>query len=485
MSDTPPLGPSDLLRRAARSAPDRPALVDGALRLSYGELDRLVSAAARALSARGLGPGDRVALRLPTGRDFVALYLGALRAGLVVVPVNPAYAEPEVEHLLTDSGAGLHLDAGAAAELLAGAPPGEDPRLDRAGEELAVLLYTSGTSGRTKGAMLSARALLANLEQILAVDPPVIGADDVLFLPLPMTHVFALNAGLGVALRAGATLVVADRFDPGATLEVMAAEGVTAVLGVPGQYTAWLAHPELRRGFAAVRFAMSGSATLGRGVVDGFAAAGVVLHDGYGLTEAAPVVTVNAIGPGREHPKNGSIGRPLPGVEIQLRDSDGSEVDEDDPGRIFVRGPNLFSGYWPDGADGPDEEGWFGTGDIAFADADGDLHLVGRSTELVIVNGFNVYPAEVEAVLAAQPGVAEVAVVGVRHERSGEAVQAWVVPTPGAELDPEELLAAAARSLARFKLPERIHLVDALPHTVTGKIMKWQLERSGGDHAGR
>jgi long-chain acyl-CoA synthetase len=294
--------------------------------------------------------------------------------------------------------------------------------------------------------------------------------------------VFGLNAGLGVVLRVGATLVVADRFDPGATLDRMAAERVTAVIGVPGQYTAWLAHPGFRRGFAHVRFAMSGSATLGRGVLDGYAAAGIALHDGYGLTEAAPVVTINAIGSGREHPKSGSIGRPLPGVEVQLRDADGSEVDEGDPGRIFVRGPNLFSGYWPDGADGPDADGWFGTGDIAVADADGDLRLVGRSSDLVIVNGFNVYPAEVEAVLAAQPGVAEVAVVGVRHERSGEAVHAWVVPTPGEGRDPqafrEQLRSAAARSLARFKRPERIHLVDQLPHTVTGKIMKWQLDRA-------
>ena len=473
-------GPSDLLRRVARESPQRLALVDGERRCTYGELDALVNSAAGALRARGLNPGDRVALQLPTGRDFAALYLGALRAGLVVVPVNPAYTEPEVAHLLTDAGATVVLDPAAAADLLASAAPAEDLEADRGGDELAVLLYTSGTSGRTKGAMLSARALLANLDQLAAVEPPLVGADDVLFVPLPMTHVFALNAGLGMALRVGATLVVVDRFDPGATLQRMAAEGVTAVIGVPGQYTAWLAHPDFARGFASVRFAMSGSATLGRGVLDGYAAAGIALHDGYGLTEAAPVVSVNAIGRGREHPKSGSIGRPLPGVEVQLRDADGTEVDDGDPGRIFVRGPNLFSGYWPDGADGPDADGWFGTGDIAYADADGELHLVGRSSDLVIVNGFNVYPAEVEAVLAAQPGVAEVAVVGVRHERSGEAVQAWVVPSPGIELDRDELLAAAARSLARFKLPERIHLVDQLPHTVTGKIMKWQLDRAKG-----
>jgi long-chain acyl-CoA synthetase len=258
----------------------------------------------------------------------------------------------------------------------------------------------------------------------------------------------------------------------------MAEEGVTAVVGVPGQYAHWLQHPDVARGFASVRFAMSGSATLGRAVLDGFAELGVVVHDGYGLTEAAPVVSINAIGD-RTRLKPGSIGRPLPGVEVELRDADGTAVDAGDPGRIFVRGANLFSGYWPDGSDGPDADGWFGTGDIAVLDDDSELHLVGRSTELVIVNGFNVYPAEVEAVLAAQPGVAEVAVIGVPDEVSGEAVHAYVVPARDADLDADELIAAAARRLARFKLPSSIELVPELPHTVTGKIMKWQLAARG------
>jgi long-chain acyl-CoA synthetase len=325
--------------------------------------------------------------------------------------------------------------------------------------------------------MLSAGALVANLDQLAAVEPPLLLPSDVVFVPLPLSHIFGLNAGLGMALRVSATVVLADRFDPGDTLATMAAERVTAVLGVPGQYAAWLAQPAMADGFASVRFAMSGSATLGRGVVDGFAAAGITVYDGYGLTEAAPVVAVNALGAGREHPVAGSVGRPLPGVEVQLRDRDGDLVDEGDPGRLFIRGPNLFSGYWPDGVDGPDQDGWFGTGDIACADADGQLYLVGRSSDLVIVNGFNVYPAEVEAVLAADPRVAEVAVVGVPDERTGEAVRAYVVPAPGAELAPDELRTVAARSLARFKLPEVIEIVPALPHTVTGKIMKWQLDR--------
>ena len=484
----PRLGLSDLLRRQARRDPAGIAVVDGGggsdpaagpRRCTWAALDAAVSRAAASLIASGAEAGDRIALQLPTGLEFVAMYLAVLRAGLVAVPVNPAYTAAEVGFICSDSGATRLFGPADAEALLASAPAAEDPHRDRGGEQISALLYTSGTSGRPKGAMLSARALLANVDQAAAVDPPLLAAGDVYYVPLPLTHIFGLNAGLGMALRVGATLVLADRFDPVASLETIRAERATVVVGVPGQYAQWLRQDGVAAAFADVRFAMSGSATLARAVIDGFAEFGVVLHDGYGLTEAAPVVTMNAIGD-RSRPRPGSIGRPLPGVEVQLRDRDGDVVgpDDDDPGRIFVRGANLFSGYWPDGREGPDADGWFGTGDIAVYDDDGELHLVGRSADLVIVNGFNVYPAEVEAVLAAQPGVAEVAVVGVPDEQSGEAVVAYVVPARDAELDPDALLAAAAGRLARFKLPRTVEVVPALPHTVTGKIMKWQLARS-------
>jgi long-chain acyl-CoA synthetase len=470
-------GVSDLLRRRARRSPERTAVVDGQRRVSWAELDDSVSDVAAALVADGLQPGDRVALPLPNGVDFVQLYLATLRAGLVAVPINPGYTSAELDHIATDSGAARSLDRDAAAALLAVGNPAPDPHRDRPGEAVSALLYTSGTSGRPKGAMLSARALLANLDQLAAVQPPMLTADDVLFMPLPMTHIFGLNAGLGMALRVGATLVLADRFDPAATLATIAAERATAVIGVPGQYAAWLRLDDtdaVRRAFAGVRFAMSGSATLAQSLVDSYAELGVALHDGYGLTEAAPVVTVTAIDDEERRP--GSIGYPLPGVEVQLRDRSGDPLpDDDDPGRIFVRGANLFSGYWPDGSGGPGDDGWFGTGDIAVRDGKGALHLVGRSADMVIVNGFNVYPAEVEAVLGADPAVAEVAVVGEPDERTGETVVAYVVAAVGTVLDPVTLLASAAERLARFKLPTSVQVVAKLPHTVTGKIMKWQL----------
>ena len=228
-----------------------------------------------------------------------------------------------------------------------------------------------------------------------------------------------------------------------------------------------------------MRYALSGSAPLPAELVAQYAARGITLYEGYGLTEAAPGVTLNTSG------KGGSIGRPLPGVEVELRDQDGEPVDEDedDPGQLFVRGPNLFSGYWPLGEDGPDADGWFGSGDIAMRDDDGDLRLVGRSSELVLVNGFNVYPAEVEAVIGAYPGVAEVAVVGADDAITGEAVVAYVVAAPGAHIDVDDLVAVASRSLARFKLPRQVEVVDALPHTATGKVMKWQLGGESSDVA--
>jgi long-chain acyl-CoA synthetase len=496
-----PASISELVRRAAQQRPDHVALIDGPRRLTWAELDRQVTGAALALAVTGLADGDRVALQLGTSIDFALLYLGANRAGLVVVPVNPAYTLPELAHVLSDSGAGLLVTSNAAAvdadvpevvfaaedapdgrrtvaELLGGSPGGDDPRRDRSGEQIAVLLYTSGTSGRPRGAMLSSRALLANLGQGAAVDPPLVTPDDVVYVPLPLFHVFGLNAGLGIALYVGATTVLADRFDPGDSLATIAAERASVVVGAPGMFVQWLARPELASSFASVRYALSGSAPLPSELVTQYASRAITLHEGYGLTEAAPGVTLNTTG------KGGSIGRPLPGVEVELRDQDGEPVEEeDDPGQLFVRGPNMFSGYWPDGSDGPDGDGWFGTGDIAVRDDDGDLQLVGRSSELVLVNGFNVYPAEVEAVLGAYPGVGEVAVVGVEDADTGEAVVAYVVAAADTQIDVDDLRSVAARSLARFKLPRRVEVVDALPHTATGKVMKWQLGGEPSDAA--
>jgi long-chain acyl-CoA synthetase len=222
-----------LVTAAAADRPERTALVDEQRRLSWAELDEQVARAARGLLAEGLAPGDRVGLRLATGIDLAVLYLGALRAGLVAVPIDPACTASEAGHILADSGAALCVDGQNVGRIAAGPIDGPLPAAGT-GEDIAVLLYTSGTTGRPRGAMLSHRALLANLDQLAAVEPALLTADDVLFVPLPLTHIFGLNAGLGMALRVGATTVLSGRFDPAATLGQMAAEGVTAVAAVPG-----------------------------------------------------------------------------------------------------------------------------------------------------------------------------------------------------------------------------------------------------------
>ena len=508
----------ELLRRAARDRPAEVAVIEGEHRWTWAELQRAVDDLAAGLVGAGLEPDDRLAIQAPTTAEFAAVYLAALQAGLVVVPVNPGYTVPELEHILIDSGARMLVTSSVATVAAAGrllrdhpqlrqivvaarsgadelptvtelraagqaAPAGPPQGLDRAGEQLAVLLYTSGTSGRPKGAMLPVRALLANLAQLAELRPAPLSAEDRIFLPLPLFHVFGLNAGLGLALYFGAGVVLASKFDAAASLRQLREEQATVVIGAPVEFQMWAGQPGLADAFAGVRFALSGSAPLSAELVGRFEAIGVPLFEGYGLTEAAPVITLNLTPTGTgswADPKPGSVGRPLPGVEVRLVDSDGEEVEVGDLGFLEVRGENLFLGYWPDASDGPGEDGWFATGDLAVADDDGDYYLVGRRSDLVLVNGFNVYPAEVEAVFGKLAGVAEVAVLGVAESETSESIVAYVVPAPGTALDADQLLAEASRSLARFKLPKQIIEVAELPHTVTGKVMKWQLRPDSG-----
>jgi long-chain acyl-CoA synthetase len=317
----------------------------------------------------------------------------------------------------------------------------------------------------------------------------------VVLLTVPFFHAYGLNTGLGTVAHHGATGVLVDRFDPAGSLALMAEHEVTVVLGVPGMYAAWSRQPEVGAAMAKVRTAVCGAAPLDPADAARFTATtGRTVIIGYGLTETAPVLTTTAVS---DVAKTGSIGRPLPGVSLRLRTAEGeilwqdgsaspaedlAELDlsvEDsagtDPGEIVVRGDNLFSGYWPDGHDGPGADGWWGTGDVAYADGDGDLHLVDRIRELILVNGFNVYPAEIERVLDAHPGVAEAAVVAAPDPETGQTPHAYVVPA----LDPPptiaELQVFCAAHLARFKQPSMIRVVAALPHSAIGKVRKREL----------
>jgi long-chain acyl-CoA synthetase len=485
-----------LVRAAARRSPDAPAVVAGDQRLTWAELDAAVDRAAAGYAAFDLAPGDRVAVQLPNGLVWLRAALGALRAGLVVVPVNTAYTDPELEYVLGDSGAALLVVDGerspiAGVQVCPGPPDadGPPPEVPEDPEAPAFLAYTSGTTGRPRGAILTSAALRANQEQCLAMEPPVVREGDRVLLVLPLFHVYGLNAGFGLVAATGACAVLQETFDPRGSLALMAEEHVTAVPGAPPMYQAWLAVADaassdavLRRAFAAIRMASSGAAPLPEDVWRAMKErAAVTVWEGYGLTEASPVVT-STLATGRAKPN--CIGGPIPGVHLELRDTastdergdDGSSPEDhlEGPGEIWVRGPNLFAGYWPDGADGPDADGWLGTGDLAYRDGDGDLHLVDRLGELILVNGFNVYPAEIERVLGAHPSVVEAAVVAVDDPDSGQRPHAYVVAAAGAAPSERELQIFCAGRLARFKLPT-VEFVSELPHSVIGKVRKREL----------
>jgi long-chain acyl-CoA synthetase len=482
---------ADLVHRAAGDSPDRPALLSAGGAVSWAELDDRVDRVAAGLLSRGHVAGERVGVLLPNSIEFALAYFGILRAGLVAMPLNTAYTQAELSYQLEDAGAALVISAPDLAERVDGAPmlgtgsaeweallsrPVGPVQPAGGGEDLAVLLYTSGTTGRPKGAMLSHRALLANLDQLAAIRPVVVAPDDTVLLVLPLFHVYGLNAGLGMTAYAAATGLLAERFDPVETLALVREHRVSNIIGAPPMFIAWSMLPELADSLTTLRLAVSGAAPLPPAVLSELlGVTGQPVFEGYGLTETAPVLTTTLCS---DVAKPGSIGRPIPGVELRLLDDTGDEVDDDDPGEVVVRGANLFSGYWPDGRDGPDSAGWFRTGDVAYADEDGDLFLVDRLRELILVSGFNVYPREVEDVIARHPDVAEVAVLGVAHPYTGETVRALVVPRPGTAPTAESIIELAAARLARFKCPTSVEFVAELPHSVAGKVAKGKLRRT-------
>jgi long-chain acyl-CoA synthetase len=514
---------STLVAEAALDRPDMLAVVEsGGRSITWATLEDEVARLATGLGAAGLVAGQRAMLAMGNRIEFVTTYLGVLRAQVVAVPVNPRSTPGELARMIADSGSRLVVAdadtievvreavaqvraalAGDADELgadlvsrafeprvyVVDADPGEDEQPYAAlrspaprpvpplpdPDKLACLLYTSGTSGRPRAAMLTHRALIANIEQAAQVEPPMIHGDDVVLGVLPLFHVYGLNAVLGGVLRHRAKLVLVEHFDPQGTLDLIDDEAVSVVPVAPPVFAYWLPEDQLRERLGPVRLMLSGSAPLPRELIEKFTdATGIPVHQGYGLTEASPIVTSTLCSEGLQ---NGSVGAALPGIEIQLRDDLGHAPEGDDPGEIWIRGANVFSGYWPDGDDGPDPDGWWGTGDVGFLDSTGDLFLVDRLKDLVIVSGFNVYPVEVEEVIREAEGVAEAAVIGVEDAVTGEAVVAYVVPVPGADA---AVVADAVRHhgevrLARFKQPSRIEVVAELPLTVTGKVQKGRL----------
>ena len=475
-----------------------PAIVSRGRTTTYGTLRDQVACLRGALVTRGVRPGDRVALVAANNWYFVVGYLAVLGVGAIAVPLNPQSPSPEIERELRATGASLALvgpqgvrataglegadlpgyrGAVPVADLLDGEPV---PIVERGPDDLAVLLFTSGTAGAPRPAMLTHGNLAANVDQILANPARPDGADEVVLGVLPLFHVFGLNAVLGVCLRVGGTIVLVERFDPHGSLEAVAEHGVTVMSGVPTMWSAWAglpdASPDLVR---TVRYAVSGAAPLDPAVRAAVRdRLGCELTEGYGLTEAAPAVTT---GLGHDAP-DGSIGVPLPGVLVRLVDTDGEDALVGDPGEIWVKGPNVFVGYWGDElatAAALTSDGWLRTGDTAVVDDDGFLSLVDRTKDVVIVSGFNVFPAEVEEVLVQHPAVDAAAVVGVPNPHSGEAVRAYVVVREGEHVDGDDLIDFAGRHLARYKCPSSVTFVDELPLGMTGKVLRRELRSSG------
>ncbi|WP_299519427.1 long-chain fatty acid--CoA ligase [uncultured Serinicoccus sp.] len=498
------------LAATAQAHPDARAVILDDLVLTYAEVEHSARQLAGWMRAQGVGEGDRVALMLPNVPAFPVLYYAALRLGAVVVPMNPLFKRREIQYYLEDSGASLLAampgeDAAAAADatgtrLLTVGPEGlssyvhgddaVDPAeevVERSGDDTAVILYTSGTTGRPKGAELTCDNLqsnqLATTETLLHLD-----SSDVVMGCLPLFHVFGMTCGMNTAFATGAALTMIPRFDPAKALEVIERDRVTVFEGVPTMYGAMLAAagaattpPDL----STLRTAISGGASLPLEVMKRFEETfGATILEGYGLSETSPVASFNH--PDAER-KAGSIGTPIRGVQMRLVGPDGAEVEsssEEDPqvGEICIRGENIMKGYWnrPDAtAEAIDADGWFHSGDLARRDEDGYYVIVDRKKDMIIRGGLNVYPREIEELLYEHPAVAEAAVVGVPHPELGEEVAAYVVLAPDARTDEDELIRHVKDQVAPYKYPRTVTVIEELPKGATGKILKRELRREG------
>ena len=489
------------LARAAGAAPEALFLEDmQGRRLSHGALWQAAERMAAALVRAGVTPGDRVAVQAEKSVEMLELYLGALLAGAVFLPLNPAYTPAEVGYFLGDAeprvfvcdparlsglqpvaraagvGQVLTLDA-AGAGSLADAANAEAPgfaAVPRGAEDLAAILYTSGTTGRSKGAMLSHRALASNsdvLREIWRFD-----ARDVLIHALPIYHTHGLFVATNITLMAGGACLFMPKFDPAQVVALM--PRASALMGVPTFYTRLLQQPGLGQAARGMRLFVSGSAPLlAETHRDWFATTGHHILERYGMTET----NMNTSNPHDGERRPGTVGFPLPGVEVKVCDAQGQELPQGEIGTLEVRGPNLFSGYWrmPEKtAEEMRENGFFITGDLGMVDSDGYFIIVGRGKDLIISGGLNIYPKEVEEAIDALPGVLESAVIGVPHADLGEGVVAVVVAREGASLSEAGILAGLQDRLARFKQPRRVVLAPELPRNAMGKVQKNLLRKT-------
>jgi long-chain acyl-CoA synthetase len=495
-----------ILRETAQRSPGKPVAIQADGRLSYGELDELSDRLAAGLEAIGIGPGEVVALQLPNIPQFLIAYFGILKAGAVVVPLNVMLKSAEVAFQLRDSSARALISwagalgeaatgaaaagvshvyavggtAGAAggvpfAQLLSGAPSGR-PLADRDPGDTAVIMYTSGTTGRPKGAELTHLQLYMNADipgRLFGVQP-----DDIVITVLPLFHVFGLSSIVNVCVRFGCTMSLIPRFDPAAVLAAIERDQATIFEGVPAMFVALLACPELDSyDVSSLRIAISGGASIPAPVLDAFEERfGIVILEGYGLTETASTTTFNVSATDR---RAYSVGKPIWGTQTEVWDRAGQPLPPGpgNVGEVVTRGLHVMKGYLnkPEDTASVFTGDWFHTGDLGYFDEDGYLYIVGRSKELIIRGGYNVYPAEVEGVLCEHPAVAEAAVIGVPDNRLGEEVMAVLSLRPGATLTAPEAIAFCKARVAAYKYPRVIEFRDGLPKNTLGKILKSQL----------
>jgi len=481
--------------RRAQQDPTGPAVADTWGSLTNAELLDAVLAATRRLHALGIDKGDVVAVKLTNRIEFVVLLFGAWRLGATVTPVNPGLTEGEVVRQLADSAARLLVveedDASTATDVPtlpvgdvydAGSGSAPAPHVDPAA--LALLIYTSGTTGVPKGVMLDH----ANLDAMTEMGRQALelGTGDRCLLILPLFHVNGIVVSVLTPLLAGASVVIAERFNPSTFFTVLERERPTFFSAVPTIYSMLTALPEdVRPDTSSVRFAVCGAAPASAELLTRFEERfGFPLVEGYGLSEGTCASTINPVSGTR---KAGTVGLPFPGQELRIVDHDGHELPQGDDGEVVVRGPNVMRGYLGRPADSAAtvRDGWLYTGDIGHLDADGYLTLVGRSKEMIIRGGENIYPKEIEDVLAADPAVLEAAVIGVPDETWGEVVVAFVAARPGSAIDVMELKARCAASLSGYKQPTAIHVMASLPKNAVGKLDKKSLKDDGMMPAGR
>lgn len=483
---------------------ERTAIVFQEHRLDYAHLNGMIERAANGLAARGIGPGDRVGLMVPNIPQFVVAYYAIARLGAVTIPLNLLYKAGEAGYILADSEAKAfivheafyaHVAAGIAEaptvahtifigqnatpdgtvawdSLLDGTIPQRQP-VAVAPDDLAVICYTSGTTGKPKGALLTHRNFMANCDQINRLEKFRVGPDDITVLVLPLFHIYGMNVGMNAALRAGGTIVLILRFEPVAVLEAIQRHRATVFLGAPPMYVAWVNTPTLGDyDLSSLRNVNSGAAPLPKEVLTRFEQiSGVQIQEGYGLTETAPVTHTNAAAPAV---KPGTVGWPLPGVEARIVDEQDRDVPQGQEGELIVRGANVTGGYWNRAEESAEalRGGWFHTGDIATVDAEGYYAIVDRKKDMINAGGFKVWPREVEELLYTHPSVREAAVVAIPDPYAGERPLAYVALKAGQVATEAELIAFCRARLASFKAPSRVEFREELPKLPTGKVLR-------------